>query len=254
MATWTGGAGTTNWTDPNNWSPAANPNGAAVTIAYTSANQPVTVNIANDGTTYAESALTLGISSATQSITLNNAGVLNVNNGIVLLYAGSTLSNTGHMDINNGSQTLFAGSTISNSGSMIINGTADIFGTITDTGVLTINNIATIETGGHLNIGPTGSVAASQGIAMVNDGAMLVQGTLTMPSGILGGGAMTVDGGNVSGGFGNPLQIGSASISFTISNGGTLNVSQPSSTDSFNFGADSGSTPTLSYCRASSRQ
>ncbi len=78
MATWTGADNTTTWSDPNNWSPAAVPSSVAVTIAYTSANLPVTVNIANNGTSYNESSLTLGSSTATQSITLNNAGVLDV--------------------------------------------------------------------------------------------------------------------------------------------------------------------------------
>lgn len=213
MATWTGLGTTTNWNDANNWSPVGAPNFVAVTIAYLPAALPITVDIAS-GQTFAADPLTLGISSAPQNITLNNAGNFTVNSGPATLYAGTELHNTG---------------------SVTFNGGAAIYGTLIDDGTLTMHGTATIEVGGlvQINAGHSGVADTS----LVLDGTLRVNGTVTSPTAVTGNGTAIIDGGNLSGGGGNPLQITGASIGFTILDGGTLHVSTPGAGDSFTFGA-----------------
>ncbi len=188
MATWTGLGNGSSWSDANNWSPVAAPNFVSVTIAYLSSAQPITVNIAS-GETFAAQPLTLGISGALQTITLNNAGTFTVNNGTAALYAGTVLHNTN---------------------SVTFNGGASIFGSIIDDGTLTMHGTVTVQVGGLLQID-----AGFSGVAdtqLVLNGTLRVSGTMTSPTAVTGSGTALVDGGNLSGGSGNPLQICSATF------------------------------------------
>ncbi len=212
MATWTGFGDRTSWSDAANWSPATVPANIAVTIAYVSAGVPITVNIAS-GQTFATQPLTLGISSAPQNITVNNAGSLTVNSGPATFYAGTTLHNTNTVTFNHGSY---------------------LFGSIIDDGTLTMHGTMLVEAGGLLQIDAAHSGTAD---GLVLNGTLRVNGTMSTPSAVTGNGTAIIDGGNLSGGSGNPLQITGASIGFTILNGGTLRVNPPGAGDSFTFGA-----------------
>ncbi len=132
---------------------------------------------------------------------------------------------------------MYAGTEINDTGSMTFNGGAVVYGTIEDNGTFTINGTMTVESRGSLVVGALGTVTASTGLTLVDDGALAVSGTMTSPTGIQGNGRVIINGGNLSAGHGNPLQVQNASIAFTIENGGTLDASLPASnTDSFIFG------------------
>lgn len=211
MAIWTGSGDGASWSDPHNWLPALAPNYVSVTISPVSHAASVVIG---SGQTYAAQPLTLGASGIAQSILLTNAGSFTVDGGPATFYAGTELLNKN---------------------SVTLNGGAVIYGSLVDQKSLVIEGGATIQSGGTLEIDSGGTALVDSGLA--DGGTVLVKGTLNSSTGITGAGAMTIDGGTVGGGSGNPLNIASATTSFTILDGGTLNVTPPAAGDSFAFGA-----------------
>lgn len=213
MAIWTGSGDGTSWSDPHNWLPAFAPNYVSVTISPLSHAASVVIS---GGQTYAAQPLTLGASGGVaQSILLTNSGSFTVDGGPA---------------------TLFAGTELLNKNSVTLNGGAVVYGALVDQKALVIQGGATIQSGGLLEVDSGGTALVNSGVSDAG-GEVLVKGSFSSTAGMTGSGSMVVDGGTVGGGSGSPLNISSASVSFTILDGGTLNVTPPAAANSFTFGA-----------------
>lgn len=239
MAFWTGLGDGVSWSDPNNWSPIGVPP-SYVGVTIEAGASPVGVVIAS-GARQAGNPLVLGASGSVEAVRLTNHGTL-TNYAGVTLYAGTTLDN----------EASFTANQLTSYGTVITGGTTRVQGN------------ATIAAGGALEIVQGGSVSVSNTLAVLGTlsiarggslsisgtidvtGSLSVAGTLQMSTALIGSGSVIVDGGTVQSSNAGPANIASASLDFTITNGGTLSVTAPPAGTSINFGtAAAGQTNTL---------
>lgn len=125
--------------------------------------------------------------------------------------------------------------TLTNRGTFSVNGNSVLYsGTTFDTvGTTTLSGSITIGAGALMDVS-TGGTVNSSGTVNVT-GSLEVNGLLTTNK-LAGTGAVVVDGGTVRTGSSGPVDISGTSLAFTITHGGTLNVTPPPGTVSFTFG------------------
>ncbi len=218
---WDGGAGTSNWTDANNWSTNSLPTAA----------DDVTINVATNPTI-----LLAGANAVINSLATDES--LNLNSGTLSLAAASsasaaatvtmgaaTLSGAGTFTING--PLAFNGGTMNGSGTTIAKGTATIgsggaYSAVSDTRTLRIDGSATLSTasgynttvatGARIRVGSGGTLAVGAGSDNLGAGAIIVDagGTLTRTAAGTGTVIMQVqNSGTISAALGTTLNLNS---------------------------------------------
>ncbi len=207
MVNWIGGNGTL-WSTGGNWAGGKVPQSyQSADIAQTGAS-PV-LAVIQSGQQEAANPLVLGAAGSTEAVTLINDGSFS-NYGGVTLYAGTTLDDAGQMTWSTGGYDA---------------GFVEVGGSFSATGNVTI------APGGSLDIAAGG--VASVATTLTVDGTLSVEGTLSVSSGVAGNGTVVVDGGSVNGAKAPALAVGGSTLSFVVSNGGSLRVTAPAVGSSF---------------------
>ncbi|MBI5914432.1 MAG: hypothetical protein HY842_03585 [Bacteroidetes bacterium] len=213
---WTGGAGTTNWNTPGNWTGGVPAAGKTVTI-YTCTTCPVITTTGNQASfvqVYAGGKLTIGSSG---NLTISNPGgpglkthatsQVNISTGASLtiqnfwgegLAIGGAFNNNGTVGINGGHTgiAVSAGAALANGPTGVINVTGASLnygltssGTVTNQGALTLddaNNDGISQNAGVMNLGGVINITKTGVNAIFSKASINHSGTMTIDNGLNG--------------------------------------------------------------------
>ena len=180
-ASWTGGAGTTDWNTATNWSPAAVPTGTNVCITADATVVDSNVSPSESGLDVAQGAtLTIGTSGGSNGLNLTVNGPTTVEGSLVLGVSGTSFAT---MNVDG------TGLTISSTGSAAEDGSM----TMGSNG-----SSPSVTNDGSLTVGTSGGLGFDGNSSLTNGGTLTDNDTTADSIGLSAGG-FTVTGGTICG-------------------------------------------------------